>query len=95
MIKIIDGWFYEYDGTQYILFREEEREVYNKVKKEKRFGVVKTTIGYFPKIEAMLLKMTELMAKAKIDSGEITTLEQHIQELRNIKNQLSDIVMPF
>ena len=95
MIDIINGWYYEFDSTQYILYHEVEREIRNVKTKETRIGTVRETIGYFSSISTMLVKMTQLMAKDKIDNGEISTIEKHIEELNKIKNQLVDIINPF
>lgn len=95
MIDIINGWYYEFDGTQYILYHEAEREIRNVKTKETRIGTVRETIGYFSNISTMLVKMAQLMAKEKIDNGEIATIEKHIEELNKIKSQLVGAINPF
>ena len=54
MIDIINGWYYEYDGTQYILYHEVEREIRNVKTKETRIGTVRETIGYFSSLSTIL-----------------------------------------
>ena len=97
MIKIIDGWFYETDKYQYTLIHVYEREKMNFGTKETtgEMKTIREEIGYFKSLELMLVKLCELLAKEKITTGKITTIEEHIQELRTIKNQLSELVMPF
>lgn len=56
---------------------------------------IREGIGYFKSLALMLVRLTELLAKEKIAAGEITTIEEHIQALRTIKEQLSELVMPF
>ena len=97
MIKIIDGWYYEVDELQYTLIHIYECEKMKFGTKEKtgEIKTVRSEIGYFRNLELMLIRVAELIAKEKVAAGEITTIREHIQELKNIKSQLSELVKPF
>lgn len=97
MIKIKDDWYYEFDGVQYTLIHIYEKEMTAFGSKEKTGEVreVREMIGYYSTMTAMLLKLTTLLAKEKIDSGEIKTIEQHITALKTIKEEIESLVMPF
>lgn len=97
MIKIIDGWYYEVDEFNYSLIHEYEREkvIFGTNEKTGEMKTVKEYIGHFRSMTDMLIKLTRVLAREKITSGEITTIEEHIQTLRTIKEQLSELVMPF
>ena len=97
MIKIIDGWFYTADENQYTLIHIFDREKISFETREKtgEMKTVRKEVGYFKSLELMLVRHTELLAKEKIAAGKIKTIEEHIQVLRTIKNQLSELVMPF
>lgn len=97
MIKIKDDWYYEFDGVQYTLIHIYEKEMTAFGSREKTGEVreVQETIGYYSTMAAMLLKLTTLLAKEKIDTGEIKTIEQHITVLKTIKEEIESIVSPF
>ena len=97
MIKIIDGWYYIVDENEYTLIHEYEYESIDFLTREKT-GEIKTKrveVGYFTTLAAMLEKLVVLLAKEKIYNGEITTIQQHIEQLRKIKDELESIIMPF
>lgn len=97
MVKIIDGWFYSVDDNEYILLHEYEYEGIDWNTKEKT-GEIKTKFverGYFTSLSVMLETLTVLLAKEKIYNGEITTIQQHIEQLRKIKDELESIILPF
>ena len=97
MIKIIDGWFYSVDDNEYTLLHEYEYEGIDKYTKEKTGEIKKRFVerGYFTSLSAMLEKLAVLLAKEKIYNGEITTIQQHIEQLRKIKDELESIIIPF
>lgn len=97
MIKILDGWFYEVDEFNYSLIHEYEREkgVFGTNEKTGEMKTVKEYVGHFRSMADMLVKLTRILAREKIAAGEIATIEEHIQALRTIKEQLSELVMPF
>lgn len=97
MIKIINGWYYSVDEYQYILIHEYEKEkgVFGKGEKTGEMKEVKETVGYYSNLSTMLIQLTKILAKEKIDNGEIKTIEQHIKELNKIKNELESVVNPF
>ena len=97
MIKIIDGWFYSVDDNEYILLHEYEYEGINWHTREKTGETKRKFVerGYFTSLSAMLEKLVVLIAKEKIYNGEITTIQQHIEQLRKIKDELESIIIPF
>lgn len=97
MIKILDDWYYEFDGVQYTLIHIYEKEMTAFGSKEKTGEVreVREMIGYYSTMTATLLKLTTLLAKEKIDNGEIKTIEQHITALKTIKEEIESLVVPF
>lgn len=97
MVKIIDGWYYEVEEKQYTLIHQYNYEGVKFGTKEKT-GEVKQKneiIGYYVTLSEMLIKLTKLLAKEKVDNGEIKTIEEHVQALRTIKNELEEILNPF
>lgn len=97
MIKICDGWYYTADENEYTLIHEYEYEPCKFGTKEKT-GEIKTRrveVGYFTTLSAMLTKLVTILGKEKIASGEITTLSEHIEELRRIKTELENDILPF
>lgn len=97
MIKIKAEWYYTVDDNQYTLIHQYMCDVQKFGTKEKTGETrLKTeTISYFITLSALLEKLTFLLAKEKVDSGEIKTIEQHITVLRRIKEELYEICMPF
>ena len=97
MVKIIDGWYYEYDGMQYILIHEFERErfEFRSKKKTGEIRCVKDIVGYFSTLSAMVVKLVALLAIEKISSGEITTIEQYIETLKKYKEEIENHILPF
>lgn len=95
MIKIIDGWYYTFDGVQYTLIHEEMRNVTNRTTKETRLDKVREIHGYYTSVSAMIVKLSTLLAKEKIDSGEITTIQEHLNELKKNNDILREIIAPF
>lgn len=97
MIEIISGWYYTVEDNQYTLIHEYMYDVLKFGTKEKT-GETKLKseiIGYFTSLSGLLKRLTVLLAKEKIDNGEIKTIEQHISALRIIKDELDDICKPF
>ena len=97
MIKICDGWYYSADDNEYTLIHEYEYESKDFQTREKT-GEIKTKrveVGYFTTLAAMLEKLVVILAKEKIASGEITTLSEHVEELRRIKQELENDILPF
>ena len=97
MIKICDGWYYSADDNEYTLIHEYEYESKDFQTREKT-GEIKTKrveVGYFTSLAAMLTKLVTILGKEKIASGEITTLSEHIEELRRIKTELENDILPF
>lgn len=97
MIEIMSGWYYTVDDNQYTLIHQYVYDVLKFGTKEKTGETrVKTeTIGYFTTLAKLLEKLTFLLAKEKVDNGEIKTIEQHITALKRIKDELNEICMPF
>lgn len=97
MIEIISGWYYTVEDNQYTLIHEYMYDVLKFGTKEKT-GETKLKseiIGYFTSLSGLLKRLTILLAKEKIDNGEIKTIEQHISALRKIKDELDNICKPF
>lgn len=97
MVKIRDGWYYSTDDNEYVLIHEYEYEGIDRITKAKT-GEIKTKrveVGYFTTLAAMLTKLVTILGKEKIASGEITTLSEHIEELRRLKTELENDVLPF
>lgn len=97
MVKIRDGWYYSADESNYTLIHEYEYESIDFQTKQKT-GEIKTKrveVGYFSTLAAMLTKLVTILGKEKIASGEITTLSEHIEELRRIKQELENDILPF
>lgn len=82
MVKIIDGWYYDKDQYQYILYHEYEKDIINIKTRETRRGTVTDTVGYYTSLEAMLSKIAQVMADDKIVTGEVTTIQEHIEALK-------------
>ena len=97
MVKIRDGWYYSADENEYVLIHEYQYESIDFQTREKT-GEIKTKrveVGYFNTLAAMLTKLVTILGKEKIASGEITTLSEHIEELRRLKTELENDVLPF
>ena len=97
MVKIRDGWYYSANENEYILIHEYQYESKDFQTREKT-GEIKTKrvdVGYFTTLAAMLTKLVTILGKEKIASGEITTLSEHIEELRRLKTELENDVLPF
>ena len=95
MVKIIGDWYYLADNNCYDLRKIYEKEVTNPKTGEKRADTVTEYYGYYTTLAVMLEKLTVLIAKEKIYNGEITTIQQHIEQLRKIKDELESIIIPF
>ena len=94
MIKIIDGWYYEFEDKQYVLINEYQKErVEFKTKKPTGEMITKREeVGYFTSLTGMLTRLSKILLKEKYDAGEILTIKQYIYELKRLKKQLEEIV---
>ena len=93
MVQIIDGWSFKCDENQYIL-------VHNYMKEKLEFKTRKGTgefvekceeVGYFQTVTGMLRRLAEILAKEKVETGQITTIREYIAELEDIEKLLSEI----
>lgn len=97
MIEIIHGYYYKYDGLQYMLIREFDRECVD-IKTRQKTGEVRTVqeiAGYYTTLAAMLTAVTKYIAIEGIERGEIKTLAEHIEKLRKTKEELENLINPF
>ena len=97
VVKICDGWYYSANDNEYVLIHEYEYESIDFQTREKT-GEIKSRrveVGYFSTLAAMLTKLVTILGKEKIASGEITTLSEHVEELRRIKQELENDILPF
>lgn len=91
MVKIIDGWYYDRDQKQYILIRNEEREITNPRTGKSRKEMCRDIIGYYTSMGGMIRKVASMLADDKIAVGEITTIQEHIEEMeKNVKELISN-----
>ena len=95
MVKIIGDWYYLADNNCYDLRKIYEKEVTNPKTGKKRVDTVTEYYGYYSTLAAMLTKLVTILGKEKIASGEITTLSEHVEELRRIKTELENDILPF
>lgn len=91
MVKIIEGWYYEKDQRQYVLIRNEERVIKNNRTGETRKEMCRDIIGYYTSMGGMIKKVASMLADDKIASGEITTIQEHIETMqKNIEELISN-----
>lgn len=95
MIKIVDGWFYIAEESEYTLIHEYEKTkgVFGKGNTPSGETVTKREeVGYFVSLKEMLKKLAKILCKEQADAGQITTIGEHIEALENLEEKLNDIV---
>ena len=97
MIKITDSYYYEADGTQYTLIHKGIRFKTDKhTKKETAESVSFTeTLGYYTTLETLLKACAKRITAERINSGAITTLSEHISELKQLKSSFEQLLADF
>ncbi|MBQ5318455.1 MAG: hypothetical protein J6K17_05135 [Oscillospiraceae bacterium] len=97
MVKITDEYYYEADGTQYTLVRKVRRPRGKFGSKETTSEIVEIseTLGYYTTLETMLKSCAKHITTQKIANGEITTISEHIAELKRLKNSFEQSLMDF
>lgn len=94
MVKIIDEYFYAADGKCYTLYRIEVKEklIHRTKEKSGEIGEVKTCLGYFKDLAALVKSVADDLTARKINNGEIKTICQHIEEYKSTFKMLMDAI---
>lgn len=94
MVKICKHYYYEHDGNCFILhFRCIRNKIDIKTKTETNEKIKSDIVmGYYTSISSMLSAVAIHITNRKIENGTITTIEEHINELKALKDQLKEMV---
>lgn len=94
MVKIKERFYFDNDGTQYILVQQGTRPGIDRKTKKPTGELVNYTeiVGYYSSIGAMLEKCSRLLLADKIKSGDITTISEYISEMKRLKNEFADLI---
>ena len=97
MVKITDGYYYEADGTQYTLIRKGTRQKLDKQTKKPTGEKVDFSeiVGYYTTLETMLKSCAKHITAQEIADGVITTISEHISELKQLKNSFEHLLIDF
>lgn len=85
MVNLIKDFRYEKIPYQYALYRD--RLVTDKETGEKK--PVKTLVGYYNSLEAIITATARELADDKIAAGEITTIQEHIKAIRDTIHEIT------
>lgn len=94
MVKITEKFYFDNDGTQYILVQQGTRPGIDRKTKHPTGELVNYTenIGYYSSIGAMLEKCSKLLLADKTKNEEITTISEYISEMKRLKNEFADLI---
>ena len=94
MVKITEKFYFDNDGTQYILVQQGTRPGIDRKTKQPTGELVNYTenIGYYSSIGAMLEKCSKLLLADKTKNEEITTISEYISEMKQLKKDFTDLI---
>lgn len=97
LIHIIDGYYYEIDDGQYVLYECGTREKID-IKTKKPSGEMREfqdCLGYFSTLENMLNRLIKIYGNDKALNSNIATLSEHIDILQSIREDILNATKGF
>ena len=88
MIKLVEPFWLDSDGTQYILRVEKQGVRKNPATGEKEQVTVYEENGFYPSMVAALTGCVKNLMLEKVRTGEATTIKQWITDIESLKDWL-------
>lgn len=94
MIKIIDGYGFDYDRQNYVLIECGERDKIDKKTRKPtgEKGYYEDIIGYFSTIEAMLNRLLDIAAKKSADNARIQNIGDYLAIMAHIADDIKSAI---
>lgn len=97
LIYIVDSYYYAIEDNQYVLYECGTRNKID-IKTKKPTGEMKEyqdCLGYFHTLEAMLNKLIRVWGNDKAQKNNISTVSEHIQILKDIREDVLNVTKGF
>lgn len=88
MIELINDWFIDSDGMQYIL---RQRKISKRKDTEEEYETSKD-YGYYPTISAAVQACIKKYMMQKVQTNEITSLQSFVDEVNACKTEINSLL---